>query len=137
MAATALVDAGFLVALLSQRDSHHKWAAAQAARHALPWQTCEAAVSETFYLLGPAGFDKLATLMERRAVRIGFDFAGEQNTVLALMKKYRKTPMSLADACLVRMSEIVTDPIVLTTDGDFRIYRRHSRQMIPTAMPRG
>jgi uncharacterized protein len=43
--------------------------------------------------------------------------------------------MSLADACIVRMTEIVSDPIVLTTDTDFRIYRRHSRQVIPCRMP--
>lgn len=30
MAASALVDAGFLVALLSRRDETHRWAAAQA-----------------------------------------------------------------------------------------------------------
>jgi uncharacterized protein len=43
--------------------------------------------------------------------------------------------MSLADACLVRMTETVSDPLVLTTDSDFAIYRRHSRQVIPCVMP--
>jgi hypothetical protein len=43
--------------------------------------------------------------------------------------------MSLADACLVRMTEILADPILLTTDGDFRIYRRHGRQVVPCTMP--
>jgi len=50
------------------------------------------------------------------------------------MTKYRNLPMSLADACLVRMSKIVTDSVVLTTDSDFRVYRRHSRQTAPRAM---
>jgi hypothetical protein len=44
--------------------------------------------------------------------------------------------MSLADACLVRMTEIMPDPILLTKDADFRIYRRNSRQTIPYLMPR-
>ena len=44
--------------------------------------------------------------------------------------------MSLADACLVRMTEIVADPLLLTTDTDFRLYRRHSRQVVPCMMPR-
>jgi hypothetical protein len=44
---------------------------------------------------------------------------------------------SLADACLVRMSEILPEPVVLTTDRDFRVYRRHSRQVIPCLMPPG
>ncbi len=43
--------------------------------------------------------------------------------------------MSLADACLVRMSETLPDPVVLTTDADFKIYRRHSRQVVPCLMP--
>jgi hypothetical protein len=43
--------------------------------------------------------------------------------------------MSLADACLVRMTEIEPHSVLLTLDGDFRIYRRSKRQMIPTIMP--
>ena len=44
--------------------------------------------------------------------------------------------MSLADACLVRMTEVLPDPVLLTTDSDFRIYRRNSRQTIPCLSPR-
>src|SRR5207244_2500402 len=55
MAASALVDAGFLIALLSRRDRHHRWAAAQSPHLARPWKTCEAALSEAFYLLGAGG----------------------------------------------------------------------------------
>ena len=51
------------------------------------------------------------------------------------MQKYGDVPMSLADACLVRMTEILSNSLVLTTDAHFRIYRRHSRQVIPCAMP--
>jgi hypothetical protein len=51
--------------------------------------------------------------------------------VLNLLQKYSDVPMSLADACLVRMTETLPDPVILTTDSDFRIYRRHSRQMVP------
>jgi uncharacterized protein len=51
------------------------------------------------------------------------------------MEKYSNIPMSLADACLVRMTETLADPVVLTTDEDFRVYRRHSRQMVPCAIP--
>jgi predicted nucleic acid-binding protein len=52
------------------------------------------------------------------------------------MRKYSDVPMSFADACLVRMAETLTDPLLLTTDSDFRIYRRHSRQTLPCVMPR-
>jgi hypothetical protein len=37
MATSALVDAGFLVALLSRRDGNHGWAAEQASRFPPPW----------------------------------------------------------------------------------------------------
>jgi len=51
------------------------------------------------------------------------------------MQKYSDVPMSLADACLVRMTETFADPVVLTTDADFRVYRRHSRHVVPCVTP--
>ena len=65
-----------------------------------------------------------------------FRFGAEQELVLALMRKYADVPMSLADACLVRMTELLPDPLVLTTDSDFRVYRRHGRQVVPCMLPR-
>jgi predicted nucleic acid-binding protein len=135
MAKNVLVDAGFLVALLSRRDSHHQWAVAQASNHSPPWRTCEAVLSEAFHLLGEHGVPILGSLLRRRALLPAFDFANDVDSVLKLLQKYAKLPMSLADACLVRMSETIPDPIVLTTDSDFRIYRRHSRQIIPCLLP--
>jgi uncharacterized protein len=135
MARSALVDAGFLVALLSRKDRHHQWAVNEAARHAPPWITCEAVLSEAFHLLGPAGEPPLSELLRRGAVTPRFDLGDELEPVLRLMAKYKNVPMSLADACLVRMTETLADPVLLTTDTDFRIYRRHSRQVVPCAMP--
>jgi predicted nucleic acid-binding protein len=136
MASTVLADSGFLVALLVDRDSNHEWAAAMAARHPRPWMTCEAAISEAAYLLGPAGTDALAALLERRLLICGFDFAAHVDDVTRLMKKYNSVPMSVADACLVRMTEIVSDPVILTTDSDFHVYRRNGRQVVPCVTPR-
>ena len=135
MARNVLVDAGFLVALLSRRDSHHQWAATQAPGHALPWRTCEAVLSEAFHLLGARGAPGLSALLRRRALIAAFDLDNDVDSVLMLLQKYADVPMSLADACLVRMSETLPEPIILTTDSDFRIYRRHSRQMVPCLMP--
>jgi predicted nucleic acid-binding protein len=135
MARNALVDAGFLVALLSRRDSHHQWAATQASRHAPPWRTCEAVLSEAFHLLGARGATGLSALLRRRALIAAFDLDNDVESVLKLLQKYADVPMSLADACLVRMTETFSDPVILTTDSDFRIYRRHSRQVIPCVMP--
>lgn len=135
MAGNLLVDAGFLVALLSRRDSHHSWAASQAAQHTPPWRTCEAVLSETFHLLGTRGTPGLSVLLRRRAVVANFDFNYDMERVLNLLQKYADVPISLADACLVRMTETFPDPLVLTTDSDFRIYRRHSRQVVPCVLP--
>jgi predicted nucleic acid-binding protein len=135
MAASVLVDAGFLVALLSRRDTNHRWAAAEAERHPPRWSTCEAALSEAFHLLGARGMPTLAALIRRRALVCPFRFGEDAEPVLKLMQKYADVPMSFADACLVRMTETLADPIVLTTDADFRIYRRYGRQTVPCTLP--
>lgn len=133
--ASVLVDAGFLVALLSRRDANHRWAAAQAPRLPPPWLTCEAALSEAFHLLGTRGGPSLVALLRRRAVVCTFNFRDDTDAALKLLQKYADVPMSFADACLVRMTEILNDPILLICDSDFRVYRRHGRQAVPCLMP--
>ena len=135
MAASVIVDASFLVTLISRRDSNHRWATEQGQRFPPPWKTCEAALSETFYLLGPHGASGLAPLLRREAVVPAFHLGESMNAVITLMRKYADVPMSFADACLVRMTEVLPDPLLLTTDADFRIYRRHSRQTVPCMLP--
>jgi uncharacterized protein len=135
MARTVLADTGFLVALLSRRDRHHRWAVGHAARLHHPWVTCDAVLSEALHLLGTTGMPPLAALLRRDVLIAGFDLGANLEPVLSVMEKYADVPMSLADACLVRMSEIVGDPVVVTTDSDFHRYRRHSRQVIPSLMP--
>lgn len=135
MARSVLVDTSFLVAWLAERDSQHQWAVAQARSFLPPWLTCEAALSEVLYLLGVHAVPSLAALLRRRGVLVGFTLRNDVESVLRLMEKYSDVPMSLADACLVRMTETLPDPVLLTTDRDFRLYRRHSRQVIPAVTP--
>ncbi len=137
MARNVLVDAGFLVALLSSRDAHHQWAVIQADALPPPWSTCEAVLSEAYHLLGSRGAGSLGALVLRRALLISFEFAKNAEPVTKLIEKYSSVPMSLADACLVRMTETLADPVILTTDADFRVYRRHSRQVVPCVTPEG
>jgi hypothetical protein len=71
-----------------------------------------------------------------------FRLADHQPRVLDLMQNDSNVPMSgqhtsLADACLVRMSETIADAVLWTTDTDFRIYRRHGRQAVPCRTPYG
>jgi len=135
MARNVLVDAGLLVALLSSRDTLHEWAVAQASEFPPPWSTCESALSEAFHLLGERGIPSLATLLRRHALLVAFRLAENVGPIVKLLEKYSDIPMSLADACLVRMTETLPNPILLTTDRDFRIYRRHSRQVVPCVTP--
>jgi uncharacterized protein len=135
MAANILVDTGFLVSLLSRREASHRWAVTQAGRLPPPWKTCEAVLSETFHILSTGGSPALAALLRRGAVVPAFVLAENVEDVLKLTTKYADVPMSLADGCLVRMTEILAEPVLLTLDADFRIYRRHGRRTIPCAMP--
>jgi predicted nucleic acid-binding protein len=136
MAANVLADASFLVALLNRRDSNHRWAATQASAFPRPWRTCEPALSEAFYTLGVSGTPQLIELLRRHALVCSFQINENLDDVIKLLKKYADVPMSLADACLVRMAEILSDPVLLTTDSDFHVYRRHGRQTIPCVTPR-
>ena len=136
MARSVLVDAGFLVAMLSRRDSLHKWAVEQASENSPPWYTCEAVLSEAYHLLGERGAPALSAMLSRRAVVARFNLDDNVESVVAFLRKYANVPMSFADACLVRMSEIIADPLILTTDSDFHVYRRHSRQVVPASYPR-
>ena len=136
MGENVLADAGFIVALLSRDDRHHAWASALATQYARPWRTCEAVLSEAFFMLAPNGIASLSELLRRRSLQIGFQLEAHVDAVLRLMRKYANVPMSLADACLLRMTETLDSPIVLTTDSDFRIYRRQGRSVVPCVLPR-
>ncbi|MGA2178993.1 MAG: PIN domain-containing protein [Verrucomicrobiota bacterium] len=135
MPKSCIVDSGALVALLDPREEHHRWARETFLRQPGPWLTCEAVVSETFFLLHEPHAHALKKLLRQGHLRLGLNLTDELVQVLDLMDKYADVPMSLADACLVRMTETLPDPVVLTTDADFKIYRRHSRQVVPFLLP--
>jgi predicted nucleic acid-binding protein len=135
MAASVIVDSSFVIAALSARDNHHRWAVATAERFSLPWRTCEAALAEGFHFLAATRGSALAGLLQRQALTVSFQLNESRDRVVELMEKYSDVPMSLADACLVRMTELLPDPVLLTTDSDFKIYRRLGRQSLPCILP--
>ena len=138
MARIVLADSGWIVAALDRRDQHHAWAKAQLAMLTEPCLTCEAVLSECFFLLEHLhdGKTALCRFLNRGVIQIDFSFVQNKADVLRLIERYQSVPMSLADACLVRMSELLPQATVFTADGDFSIYRRNGRQTIPLLTPR-
>ena len=133
----ALLDTGPLVSFLAADLEYHAWAVEQWKGLRPPLLTCEPVLTEAAFLLKREGreTDALFALLERGVIRVAIAVEKEQADLRALMRRYRNRPMSLADACLVRLSEIHRAAEVLTLDGDFRIYRRHGNKVIPVRMP--
>ncbi len=132
-----LLDTGPWVALLCRQDKHHDWAKLQFSIYPGPFLTCEAVVAETCFLLARSGLDssKALALIERGVIQVGMTLTPQLASVSALYQRYDNVPASLADACLVRMSELYEPCHVLTLDSDFHIYRRHGRKTIPVVCP--
>jgi predicted nucleic acid-binding protein len=99
--------------------------------------TCEPVLTEAAFLLKREGrnIDPLFELLERGVLRVGMEIEDQLADLRTLMIRYRERPKSLADACLVRMSELHRDCTVFTLDADFRIYRRHGNKVIPVLIP--
>jgi len=137
MGKTILIDSGAIVAGLHRRDQHHAWARAHLEAFVDPCLTCEAVLSESFFLLQRAreGREALCTLLERKIIAVGFSTQNELAQTLRLLRRYADTPMSFADACLVRMVELIDEATVFTTDSDFEMYRKQGRQVISLIEP--
>ena len=131
-----LLDTGPLVAFLNRRDKFHRWSTAQWGRIAPPMLTCEAVVSEACFLLAGSsnGSDSVMQLIQRKIISISFRLDENIQPIRKLLAKYSSVPMSLADACLVRMSELDQSSQVFTLDSDFNLYRKDGRRIIPTIM---
>jgi uncharacterized protein len=120
---------------LNRRDRHHAWAVDQFGSLRPPLLTCEAVLSEAAYLVRDlaGGPEAILELVARGVVAPTFRLQDEILAIKAVVKRYGR---DLADACLVRMSEIHADCVVLTIDTEFRdVYRRHGRRAIPTRLP--
>lgn len=130
-----IADTGLLVAAADRRDRHHEWAA-EALRTQAPFHTCEAVVLETAWVLGaPTAVLRLVARGDL-VLDPAFQFAAEVPRLLELCRKYADRDMDLADACLVRMTELTTRCRVWTIDRkDFSTYRRNGRYAVPCEFP--
>jgi len=132
-----LLDSGPLVAYFNQKDQWHPWAVRHFESLKPPLLTCEAVLAESCFLVernGGCGAEVIQ-LVKRGIFEIALSVQAESGAIETLMKRYRDVPMSLADACLVRLSELQATCEVLTLDSDFRRYRRNGRQVIRLIAP--
>jgi predicted nucleic acid-binding protein len=132
-----IVDTGPLVAFLREAEASHAWAVARFKELPAPFLTCEAVLAETFFLVSrhPGGVRRFFELLGSGLFVTDFSVLQEREALWKLIRKYEDLPMSLADACLVRLAETNSGASVFTLDTHFRVYRKNGRQQIPVIMP--
>jgi predicted nucleic acid-binding protein len=138
MRSGVLLDTGPLVAYLTERDAHHQWAVEAFSEFDPPAITCEPVLAEACFLVarnGHTGTLVLDYALESE-IHIGLQLEREMQAIRALMLRYANVPMSLADACLVRLAEM-TDLPICTLDRDFAIYRANRRRPLTLITPSG
>jgi predicted nucleic acid-binding protein len=133
----AIVDTGPLVAFFDRAERQHRWVAERIEELEAPLLVCEPVLTEATYLLGryPRAQDALFDLLQNGALDVAFRIDEHVDALHKLLHKYRDTPMSLADACIVRMAEIHERHAVLTLDSDFSVYRKHGRTPLSLIYP--
>lgn len=137
MKTRVIVDTGPLVALLNQRDHAHAWVLQQMATIQAPMITCEAVLAEVTYLTRqtPGARIALLEMLAEEFLTIGMSLSDQHPAILAMVRRYVNVPMSLADACVVRLAELHPQSTVLTLDSDFVTYRKNGRQVIDVLLP--
>lgn len=131
-----ILDAGPLIAALNRQDEFHRWACETLERLGPPFYSCPEAIAEAAAMTGqPAA---IVEMIQSEEIILAFDLSEQPASVLSLLKKYADREMDLADACIVRMSELMRDCRVITLDRtDFAVYRRNGRDLIPLIAPPG
>ena len=132
-----LLDTGPLVALINRRDRFHQWIRTEWKQIEPPLLTCEAVITEVSFLLRSVygGQKAVMLLIEQGIIQIPFRLVEEVERVGELLNRYQSVPMSLADACMVRMAEQYASSYLLTIDSNFNIYRKETNQLIPIIIP--
>ena len=132
----AIVDTGFLVALLEAHDAHHLWAVGLAETITWPALTCESVLSETTFHVRSSALP--LEMLLNGMLRLAFDLTAQREHLYDLAKRHADRHPDLADLCLIRMSELHPRHTLITVDEeDFRVYRRNKREAIPLLCPPG
>ena len=128
-----IADTGFIVAFARRNDQHHGWAVEIAKQITEPLLTCEAVLAEAAFHLESSSY--ILELLQDEMLRLAFDCGRNVAHLADLARRYRDRSPDLADLCLIRMSELFPRHVVITVDGDFRVYRRNRRETIPIRLP--
>jgi uncharacterized protein len=133
----AIVDTGPLVSFFDRAEQHHRWAAERVDELDAPLLVCEPVLAEAMHLLArhAKAQDAMFELLRNGALAVAFRIDEHLGPLRGLVQKYRDIPMSLADACVVRMSEIYDRHAILTLDSDFLVYRKHGRTPLELIRP--
>ena len=133
-----VVDTGPLVALFNRKDPAHGMVRSGWGPLFGKFVTTGAVITESFHMLQPlaGGAEALTGFLRKGLVVIDETFAQNRlDAAVALMARYRDTPMDFADATLVLLAERLATPNVLTLDErGFRTFRfsgkRHFRLVL-------
>lgn len=127
-----LLDTGPLVALLDKSDRYHERAKELMRQVAGPLRTCEPVIGEVCHLLRKVHPDAPKEALrqgQRGLYHVVFRLEEHLPSLVSILEKYHDRPVSLSDACLIRMAEIYKEPRILTFDSDFSIYRWGKNRM--------
>jgi len=132
----AILDTGALVALVSRDDQYHFWATAALKNLPPILLSCEAVISELYFLLRKNKQAKqiVSDMLNSQLLKI-VPMTEELPAILELIRKYDSVPMSYADSALVKLAEMTKDAVVVTTDSDFKIYKYKKNQRLPVLLP--
>lgn len=132
-----ILDTGPLVAYLNHSDKYHGWAKKRFQEIAPPILSCQAVISEACFLTRhiPHGREAILEMIERNLIQTEFNLNIEAKAIRQFIIKYRNVPMSLADACLVRMAELYEGAKILTLDSDFNVYRKNKHSVLACLTP--
>ena len=128
-----ILDTGPLVALLNRKDRYHRWTIGALEHVSPPLWTCEPVLTEAAHLTGAAR--EILQMLSGGTLKIGLNLEEQADALAALLGRYGRQ-MDLADACVVRMSEMSRKCQVLTLDRrGFSFFRRNGRDVIPLLAP--
>ncbi|MCH7976461.1 MAG: PIN domain-containing protein [Bacteroidetes bacterium] len=133
----AILDTGPLVALFNPRDQYHEWSLEQTRGMTSPLVTCEAVLTEAYHLLGrvPSAQTAMRQWIGLGRVVTPLRLDEQVEEVMLLLETYADQEMDFADACVVRLAELLRLPVFTIDVQDFLVYRIHRREAIPLIMP--